>query len=101
VIKQHFFQNILSQHTPLPILDNNAYISLQNIAMEGKKQHGRSQKTTGAYDGYICCGNDFLGQFSDDAKNKLDVPLSGEDEDGSWSLSEAKMDIPNSIHARI
>jgi hypothetical protein len=74
------------------LIEKPTYKSLQNVATEGKKQHGKSQKTTGAYDGYICRGKDFLKQFADDAKNDLDVLLSGEDEDGSRSLSKAKMD---------
>lgn len=76
----------------LKIKEKPTYESLQNTATQGKKQHGKSQKTTGAYDGYVRRGKDFLAQFADDAMNNLDVPLSGEDENGGQGPSEAKMD---------
>lgn len=80
------------------LIEKSTYKSLQNVMTEGKKQHGKSQKTTGAYNGYVCCGKDFLGQFADDAKNDLDVPLSGDNDDGSQALGKPKMN-PKFHHA--
>jgi len=74
------------------LVEKPTYAALQNTAIQGKRQHGKSRKTTGAYDGYIRHGREFLAQFADGSRNDLDVPLSGEDEDGIIGPSETKMD---------
>src|SRR5277367_4813025 len=75
------------------LVEKLTYAALQNTAIQGKRQHGKSRKTTAAYsDGYIHCGREFLVQFADCSRNDFDVPLSGEDEDGIIGPSEIKMD---------